>query len=135
MLTGRSPRKVTAEADRRERQPLSLVNVPETTSHFAASGGPVSRVGLGRRSGWNGVACVVVGMRETAGRFLLARLTGPLPNRRQLSPRGFLAHAAQRQRWAEGERAWPRPGAAGSQEGSRLTHRFSAAGPFPPCVS
>lgn len=113
MLTGRSPRKVTTEADRRERQHLNLMNVSETTSHFTASGGPVSRDGLGRRSGWNGVACVVVGMRETAGRFLLARLTGPLPNQCQLSPRGFLSHAVQQQRWAEGMRVRPSPGVAG----------------------
>lgn len=71
------------------------MNESETTSHFIASGGLVSRDGLSRASGWNGATSVVVGIWETAGHFLLAPLTGPLLDQCQLYPRGFFARAVQ----------------------------------------
>lgn len=76
----------------------------EPTSHFTASGGPVSWDGLSRVSGWNGAACVVVGIWERASRFLLApphwTSAGPMPtfSKRLFCPCCPTSSAGQRAR-------------------------------------
>lgn len=111
------------------------MNGSETTSHFTASGGPVSRDGLGRASGWNGATSVVVGIWETAGHFLWPPSLDLCWTNANFIQEAFLPVLFNKKCWAEGEKAQPSHGLAGPQEGSRLTHRFNSAGPFPLCVS
>lgn len=111
------------------------MNGSETTSHFTASGGPVSRDSLGRASGWNGATSVVVGIWETAGHFLWPPSLDLCWTNANFIQEAFLPVLFNKKCWAEGEKAQPSHGLAGPQEGSRLTHRFNSAGPFPLCVS